>query len=507
MEASTKPSRLSWRLVHSFSLNLIVLALILLTLPLVLYWQFQRAEREQFGLLKNASSQTGRVIAAMLRPHFTNFKEETSDDLREALSGAAVTGTNVKVLVRLAGAGPEDFFVIASSPPFPASYLKQELRKMIQAGIVGRLAPTCDRTTDFDVHFVNPAGKEEVLTSMTPEHIEGNCWIVVTSQSAADLAPAPLNLSFWTVPVTQAAAVIYAFSTLLIVWLFGHMWFNVSRFRSAARKIRLRGSGAVSFRELNTIPELTRVAEDFDSLVDALTASQALIKQVAEENTHALKAPLAVIAQSIEPLKRAVAQSDVTALRSLQLIERSVARLDSLLSSARDVEQAAADVVFPARRPVDLSVFLAQMLSDYDVTLAAQGKWLAVSLSAGVSALASEDVLEPVIENLLENAASFTPKGGTIEVALERHGNFARIRVADRGPGVDPEKLPSIFDRYVSYREESTEDAGATPAAESFQGLGLWIVKRNIEGLGGTVTARNRVGGGFEISIDLKTRA
>ena len=200
MEASTKPSRLRWRLVHSFSLKLLVLALILVSLPLVLYWQFQRAESEQFGLLKNAASQTGRVIAAMLRPHFADFKEETPEDLREALSGAAVTGTNVKVLVRLAGARPDDFFVIASSPPFPARYLKQELREMIQAGIFERLAPTCDRTTDFDARFVNPAGKEEVLTSMTPEHIEGNCWIVVTSQNAADLAPAPLNLSFGPCP-------------------------------------------------------------------------------------------------------------------------------------------------------------------------------------------------------------------------------------------------------------------------------------------------------------------
>jgi len=506
MAATNKPARRSGRLVHSFSLKLGVLALILLSLPLILYWQFQSVESEQFGLLKSAASQTGRVIAAMLRPHFADFKEETPEALREALSGAAITGTNVKVLVRLAGARPDDFFVIASSPPFSAKYLKQELREMIQAGIFERLAPTCDKTTDFDVRFVNPSGKEEVLTSMTPEHIEGNCWVVVTSQNAADLAPAPLNLSFWTVPVTQAAAVIYAFSTLLIVWLFGHLWLNVSRFRSAARKIRMHGPGAVSFGELNTIPELTRVAEDFDSLVSALTASQAFIKQAAEENTHALKAPLAVIAQSIEPLKRAMPQSDATAQRSLQLIERSVARLDSLLSAARDVEQAAADVVFPARRPINLSLFLAQMLSAYDITLAAQGKWLAVSIADGVTALASEDVLEPVIENLLENAASFTPRGGTIEVALERDGNLARIRVADRGPGVDPDKLPRIFDRYVSYREESAADLAA-PAAESFQGLGLWIVKRNVEGLGGTVTACNRDGGGFEICVDLKTKA
>ena len=234
---------------------------------------------------------------------------------------------------------------------------------------------------------------------------------------------------------------------------------------------------------MNSIPELTRVAEDFDSLVDALTASQALIKQAAEENTHALKAPLAVIAQSIEPLKRAVAQSDATSQRSLQLIERSVARLDTLLSAARDVEQAAADVVFPARRPINLSRFLAQMLRDYDVTLAAQGKWLSLSIADGVTALASEDVLEPVIENLLENAASFTPKGGTIEVSRTQ-------RISRPHPDCRPRsrrctrQASAHLDRYVSYREEiprgrlrgprRRKQSGARPVDRETQRGGTW---------------------------------
>ena len=506
MEESNRTPPLFWRLFHSFSLKLLVLALILVTLPVILYWQFQRAEYEQRMLLRNAASETGRVIAAMLRPHFANFRSEAAFSLRDALAGAAIGNTKLKVMVRLAGARPDDFHYIASAPPLPANYLAQETRELIRSGIFQSLAPTCDRATDFDVNFVNPAGKEEVLTSMTPLHLGGNCWIVVTAQNASDFAPAPLNLSFWTVPLTRAAAVIYVLSTALVIWLFGHMWRNVSRFRSAARRIRMRGSDAISFRELNTIPELTGVAEDFDSLVNALMASQAFIKQAAEENTHALKAPLAVIAQSLEPLKRIAAKSDATVQRSLQLIERSVARLDSLVSAARDMEQAAAEVVFPVRRLVNLSEFLAQMLGDYDVTLAAHGKRLVRSIAGRITAYANEDLLEPVIENLLENAASFTPKGGAIEVVLEWDSNFARIRIADRGPGVDPDKLPRIFDRYATYRTEPDTGRGVAPAAECHQGLGLWIVKRNIEGLGGTVTGRNRNGGGFEIVVSLKAK-
>lgn len=506
MEANSSISQVASNIIHSFALKLFVLAAILLAVPVILWWQFDRAEAQQRALLHNAVQQTGRLIAAMLRPHFENFQNESPKALADALSGAALVSTNVKILVRLAGSKPDDFIYIASVPPLPATYLKKERHDLLQSGILQRLAPTCDRATDLDVRFVNPRGRQELLTSMTPVHIAGNCWMVITSQDAADLTPAPLHLSFWSIPALPAAVAIYLSSALLVLLFSLHLWRNVTRFRAAARRIRLRGRGAASFRELNTIPELTGVAEDFDGLVKALTGSQEFIRQTAEENSHALKAPLAVIAQSIEPLKRAITSSDTVAQRSIQLIERSVAKLDAAVSSVRDLEQAAAEVVYPERRPLDVSAFLSQMLRDYDVTLAAQGKRLSASIGKAVIAYANEDLLEPVVENILENAASFTPKFGTIEVSLEKSGDQVRLCVADRGPGVEPERLARIFDRYVTYRDDAVIEPGSLPSTEH-QGLGLWIVKRNVEGLGGKVTAHNRDGGGFEIVVSLKANA
>jgi two-component system, OmpR family, sensor histidine kinase ChvG len=501
--ATTRPPRAPSLLLHSFSLKLFLLSLILLTVPLVLYWQFARFERDQSELLRNAAAKTGRVIAAMLRPHFEHFGSERQSRLQEALSDAAAGNTNVQVLERPRGAAA-DFYFIASTPPVPAGDLRQELGNLKRSGIFESLASTCDVTPDLAVHFVNAAGMEQILTSMTPVHRDGNCWVVVTYQNAADFAPATLRLSSWKISVLEGAAVIYVLSVVLVVWLLVHIWRNLYRFRKAARRIRLRGAGDISFRGLNTIPELTHVAEDFDSLVEALTTSQAFIKRTAEENAHALKAPLGVIAQSLEPLKRAVPASEIAAQRSLHLIERSVAKLDALVSVARDLEQAAADVVYPIRQEVRLTEFVAELLRNYQVTLFAQGKRLLTSLSGGVTASANEDILEPVIENLLENAASFTPKGGIVEVTLEHEGEHAVIRVADRGPGVPPDRLSKIFDRYVTYRDDFEPEP--SHAGECHQGLGLWIVKRNVEGLGGSVTARNRHGGGLEVIVNLKVR-
>jgi two-component system sensor histidine kinase ChvG len=499
---TTKGHRPLSLLLHSFSLKLLVLALVLLTVPLILYWQFERFERDQYETLRISAARTGRLIAAMLRPHFVNFAHEKQSRMQEALDGAAIGNVNVKVLARLHG--KSDFYLIASSPPVQTEILKREVRSLTQTGIFGRLAPTCDVAPDFMVHFLNPVGDVQVLTSLTPVHVDGDCWVVVTYQNAADFGPAPLRLSSWKIPVMEGAVAIYALSVALVALLLAHIWRNVYRFRSAARRIRARGTKQASFRDLNTIPELTGVAEDFDSLVEALTASQEFIKRAAEDNAHALKVPLAVIAQSVEPIKQAIAPTDVAAARSLQRIEQSVAKLDTLVSNARDLEQAAADTVYPERRTMQLTAFLDRLLRNYEVTLGAQNKRLLISLAPGVTASANEDVLEPVVENLLENAAGFTPDGGVIEVTLARMGKFAVFRVADRGPGVPADRLAEIFDRYVTYRPESPPN-DALPR-ETHQGLGLWIVKRNVEGLGGSVTCANRPGGGFEVVVQLKTR-
>jgi len=505
MEGNNRPASLSSRLVHSFSLKLFLLALVLLAVPVILYLQFVRAERQQYGVLGNAAEQTGRVIAAMLRLHLEEFNTSSPDDLRRALSAAAAGHTNVKILMRPAGVPPDDFTYIASSPPVSPDYLKREQERLRQLGILGRLAPTCDKVAEREVSFLNPAGTQELLTSMTPIHTGSACWVVITSQDAATLAPIQPDLSFWSSIPMQIAAAVYVAGTVLVVWLFAHMWRNVSRFRSAARRIRLRGAGVASFRDLNSIPELSGVAEDFDSLVNALVSSQNLIKRTAEETTHALKAPLAVIAQAVEPLKRQVPSSDIAAKRSLQLIERSIVKLDNLVTSARDLEQAAADVLYPARRPFNLSAFLGQMLEDYDITLASQGKSLTVHVSDNITVYADEDLIEPVVENLLENAASYTAIGGTVEVFLRQQEDHALVVVADRGPGVDQDKLPRIFDRYASFRPVPAA-ADDMLGSNAHQGLGLWVVKRNVEGLGGSVAACNRQDGGFEITVKLRAR-
>jgi two-component system sensor histidine kinase ChvG len=497
--------RLLPRLIHSFTLKLVLLALVLLSVPLILYWQFARAEKEQLALIGNAVVQTNHVLAGMLRGHFEKFAHEPAGEMREALSRAVVGSTRIKILVRLKDS--DNFLYVASVPSVSQKYLEVERAELVRSGIFHHLGPSCDGSTNLDMRFVNPAGKEEILAAMTPVHVNGDCWIVLTSENASSLARTPIGLPFWKAPTILFAGTIYLIATALVIWLFIHMWRNVRRFRRAARHIRLRDDQPISFRKTNTIPELTGVAEDFDSLVDALISSQRRMKEAAEENSHALKTPLAVIAQSVEPIKRAVAPDDTAAMRSIQLIERSVAKLDAMVSAHRDLEDAGADLIYPVRQTMDLSRFLRGMMPAYEAALAAQDKRLVISVRPNIMAYANEDVMEPVVENLLENAASFSPVGGFVEVGLHSEDGKACLWVLDQGPGVKPRHLAHIFERAASFRDVPHGDTMTELAPNlTHQGLGLWIVKRNVEGLGGTVTARNRARGGFEVIVCLPGR-
>jgi two-component system sensor histidine kinase ChvG len=86
-------------------------------------------------------------------------------------------------------------------------------------------------------------------------------------------------------------------------------------------------------------------------------------------------------------------------------------------------------------------------------------------------------------------------------MTLTTNGETVDLQIDDEGPGVDPAKIDYMFERYFSSRPRNAEDLDAQPSAHA--GLGLWIVQRNVEALGGRVGAANRIGGGLSVTIAL----
>jgi len=488
----------------TLAIKIILLGAVFLLVPIIFYRLFQIADGQQTEFLVRTVEQKGTLIASLLKPHLTRFQDESPDELQRALDEVATNGSNIKILVRPEGnPASTGFLYVVSAPAVSADYLTEERKRLIDLGVFDKLAPTCEGNPTPTMRFTNPAGKPEVLTSMSSVHIGANCWVIITSQDTEALINTSIGQPVWRTTTIQVAILVYLLSAAIVAWLFLAIWRNIDRFRTAARKIRMHGAGETSFRQMNTIPELAGVADDFDSLVTALKESRDFIIRAAEENAHALKAPLAVITQAIEPLKKATPSTNVQARRSLDLIERSAARLDVLVSATRDIEQAAADVIYPTSRRINLSSYLTQLVAAYETTLHAEGKRLQSTIERDVFTYASEEAMESIIENLLENAASFTEPGGMIEVNLSGDDSFANLTIADDGPGVPDEQLPRIFERYFSDRSAMPERANgrAQAGTEQHYGLGLWIVRRNVEGLGGKLSAQNRDSGGFAVTV------
>jgi len=113
--------------------------------------------------------------------------------------------------------------------------------------------------------------------------------------------------------------------------------------------------------------------------------------------------------------------------------------------------------------------------------------------------LGSEEMIETVLENLIENAVSFSPVGSEILIHLAHDGRFARLTVSDQGPGVPVGQIGRIFDRYYSERREEA----AVETSVTYFGIGLWIARRNVEVMGGTITAENRVPCGLTVHVRL----
>jgi two-component system sensor histidine kinase ChvG len=247
---------------------------------------------------------------------------------------------------------------------------------------------------------------------------------------------------------------------------------------------------------------------EFDRMVDALYRSAAAIRSTAEENAHAFKTPIAVIRQSLEPLRRALAEDNPRAQRAIGPVEHSLDRPNGLVAAARRLDEAAADQLAKPRVPVDLGRIIggliqiqSAVLASRDVTIlfASHDLTMSADLVPGLFVLGTEEMIESIVENLIDNAVSFAPPGSEILVHLTRDGSFAHLTVSDQGPGVPAGQIERIFDRYYAGRHA---EASNEPA-ESHFGIGLSIARRNAPAMGGTIEAENRTPHGLAVHLRL----
>ncbi len=500
--------RIRW--AWSLSAKIGLLAVIFLLVPVFLYIQFRTAYEQSQEFLLRSVRDEGRVITQSLLPLLETADTGSLPELGRYLARFAGEVTTIKLLLSPTAAEPgaEGFYYVASWPAVEQSNLQAERETLAQQGVLDRLAENCREEMPFSLIYHRPTGGAEIVTAVTPLSTPAGCWAVVASFSGDAFPSAHLGQPYWATPTVRIAALIYLAMAVLTFSTLFSVRGGLSRFARRARRIRDEGPDAGSFGGRDGLPELTDVAAEFDRMVDALNRSAADIRRTAEDNAHAFKTPIAVIRQSLEPLKRALPEDNQRAQRAFGVVEHAVDRLDGLVASARRLDEATADLLAKPRVPVDLGRVVGRLIQnrsdmlasrDLTIVLASRDLTITADLLPGLFVLGSEEMIETVLENLIDNAASFSPPGCEIVIHLTRDGRFAHLTVSDHGPGVPEAQLERIFDRYYSERrEEAASDAGTT-----YFGIGLSIARRNVEAMGGTIEAENRAPHGLTAHIRL----
>ncbi len=284
----------------------------------------------------------------------------------------------------------------------------------------------------------------------------------------------------------------------------------VGPLRALARAaVRVRTGRA---REVE-VPRLPQRRDEIGTLARALSDMTAALReridageQFAADVTHELKNPLASLRSALEALHRV---DDPAAQRQLVAIASDdVRRLDRLVTDISEASRVTAILSRTHFDCIDMGALIESLLADRHARAAlAQGDGanaapprLAFARPRSGAALVMGDAprLERVINNVLDNALSFSPPGGLICVSAARVGARVQVRVDDDGPGIPADQRELVFNRFHSDRPE-TEDFGR------HSGLGLAIAQSIVEGHRGTIKAVDREDGarGASILIDL----
>jgi PAS domain S-box-containing protein len=196
---------------------------------------------------------------------------------------------------------------------------------------------------------------------------------------------------------------------------------------------------------------------------------------------HELRNPLAPISAAAQ-LMTMVDLAPPRVRQTSEVIQRQVAHMTALVDDLLDVSRVTQGLVHIQRVPQDMKTILANAVEQARPLITAQGHALNVDLAAGTAQVAGDAKrLVQVFANLLNNAAKYTPPGGTLRLTLAATADEVRVDVADNGVGISAELLPYIFDIF-------TQGERSIDRATGGLGLGLALVKSLAELHGGSVT-------------------
>lgn len=335
-----------------------------------------------------------------------------------------------------------------------------------------------------------------IITAAAPVGTRGKTLLI--TRNAIDITQS-VRMARQTLAIVVAAALLI--SIQLSLYLARTIVRPLRQLVRAAVGVRLGRDRAVVVPRLpERRDEIGMLARAISDMTNALRSRIDAVESFAADVAHEIKNPLASLRSALESLTKV----EEPGLRNqlMEIAVHDVQRIDRLISEISDASRIDAELSRATFEQVDVAVLISNALGARAQRTGEQGpeitmEWVepGPSIVMGVPAR-----LERVVENLLDNAVSFSPPNGKIFVELRPHEGGLDVEIRDQGPGIPESEREMVFERFHSLRPE-TEDFGG------HSGLGLAIARSIIEAHDGTISLRDppdgEHGACFVISLPL----
>ena len=240
--------------------------------------------------------------------------------------------------------------------------------------------------------------------------------------------------------------------------------------------------------------QFNRMAERLQSSFADIAAERDALRRFIADASHELRTPLTAMRSFLELLSGEAGKKAKTRQEFLAESEEQLSRLEWITTNLLDLSRLDSGITVLEAEEIDAKSVLESAAAAFIHSALENGVELKLEPDeSGLKIAADWKLLELALSNLLDNALKFTPEGGEIRLGARGEGDTARLWVRDTGPGISPDDLERIFDRF--YRGANAPVRGS--------GLGLAMVKSVAEAHGGTAYADSTPGEGATLTIEI----
>jgi two-component system sensor histidine kinase ChvG len=330
---------------------------------------------------------------------------------------------------------------------------------------------------------VNELGKLVLSVAVPIERLATHYGVLMLTTESGDIDDI---LAEERAAIIQVSLIAFGALLLSSLYLAGFIAAPIRRLAAAADHVRRGRAGREAIPTFNERhDEIGELAESLAAMTNALYDRINSTERFAADVAHELKNPLTSLKSAVDMLERT--RESEARERMVALVRNDVKRIDRLITDISDASRLDAELSRAHIDPVDLSQMLETTVEIYNGMELPRGVRVDFHREPGENGVVQgiDERLGQVFRNLIDNAISFSPDGGVVDVSIRIAGPVVRAMVEDQGQGIPTADLERIFDRFFSSRPAETEFGKNS-------GLGLAIARQIISSHGGRIWADNR---------------